>query len=145
MPDTLVGALLGVVAALLGTWGAYLLTEGRDKRRKADELRQALHLVHIELASQLNALTADGGEARIDRGAYEALKARALLSLVPRDIATQIVHTYLLLVRVNEAIQDRDDAFFASIAGGHPNVNLSNFVSSMAATRAAALAPATKC
>src|SRR2546428_6751457 len=105
MPDTLVGALLGVVAALLGTWGAYLLTEGRDKRRKADELRQALHLAHIELASQLNALTADGGEAPIDRWAYQALKARALLSLVPRDMPTQIRHSYLLLARRNQAIQ----------------------------------------
>src|SRR5438445_10961498 len=113
-----VGALIGVIASLVGTWAAYRLLVAKEVRQRHAELKDALRLVKIELTSQSAVLTSSGADTRVDCTAYEALKARALLASLPTDLATQIVRAYLLLARMNEARQDRDNTWYGLVAAG---------------------------
>jgi hypothetical protein len=116
--DTVVGALLGIIATLAGTLVTHWLTRDRDRLIRREELGDALKTVELELLSQGEKLDPEDVSQTLDCSAYEILKLKGLLADLPPKLAADIIGLYQLLQRINEEIKGRDNALFAIIAGG---------------------------
>ena len=116
--DAMLGALLGIVATLLGSWTAFRLTVARDRIARRQEITAALWNLLLDLKAQDSALDPDDKVHTLDATAYALIQAKSVLPELPHELAMQIAMVFHMFKHINESIRFKDLAVMSVVASG---------------------------